>query len=279
MAAQAHDLGVSGKTFPIAEQSFLQMLVQRAAKADWKSVDEKLQKKAQWDVRHFPQQPLSPAKSTLTTYFSPGVILQHAVSAPVNTPTGYQWQVVYPKGTHVNPLKEGLAPVTRMLFFNENIPAQVAFMKAALKAYPYFILPVALGGNIPKQAKGIGRPMYYAYSTILQRFRILATPALLGVGRGKYRYDMAVTYFGPNALKRADGDPEKAAMEIHDAWFGLTGKNQVKMLPRAPENVQARASLWPVHQPGKTLTGGSADIYAGKAIARYNQEHGTNIQP
>jgi len=271
----AHDLGVRGKLFPIKEQSFLQMIVQRAAKTNWKAVDERLQKKAEWDVHHFPQQNLPKAQSTVTTYFSPGIILQKNISAPMETPNGYQWQVVYKKGTHVNPLREGMAPVTRMLFFNENSKSQVAFMEAAVKAYPYFILPVALGGNIPKLAKTIGRPMYYAYSTILQRFQILATPALLGVGRGPYRYDMAVTYFGPHEV-----NPAKAAAEIHAAWYGLTGKGQVKMLPRAPQTLHGRKSLWSVERPGgKILTGGSADIYADKSIAKYNAKHGTNIQP
>lgn len=273
--AIAHDLGVRGKLFPIKEESFLKMIVHRAAKANWKSVQNKLQKKAEWDVKHFPQQNLPDAKTTYTTYFSPGIILSHSIKAPVDTPTGYQWEVIYPKGTDVNPLRRGIEPVTRMLFFNENKPKQVTFMLNALKAYPYFIMPVALGGNIPKQARVIGRPMYYAYPTILQRFEITQVPALLGVGEGAYKYDMAVTYFGPKALK----NPRLAGEEIHKAWFGLTGKNQIKMLPRAPNHLDGHQSLWPTHKKGKAITGGSADIYAKAAIEKYNKEHDTNYKP
>lgn len=273
--AHAHNLGVQGKVFPIKEESFVKMVVQRAAHANWKAVNKKLQKKAEWDVKHFPQQELPKASSTLTTYFSPGIILTHNITAPVSTPNGFHWQVVYKKGMHVNPLRRGLAPVTRMLFFNEKSPSQVKFMLAAVKAYPYFILPVALGGNIPKLAKMIGRPMFYAYPTILQRFQILATPALLGVGEGKYQYDMAVTYFGPHEL-----NPKKVPEEIHEAWFGLTNPKEVRMLPRAPNHLQGHASLWPVHRKNfKQMEGASADIFARKAIEKYNKKHGTDFKP
>ena len=264
LPAAAHNLGVEGKTFPIKEESFLKLVVQHAAKMNWKAVDHKLQRKAKWDVHHFPQQPLPAARSTYTAYASPGVILRHNISAPVDTAEGYQWRVVYPKGMHVNPLRRGLEPVTRMLFFNENSKAQTRFMLAALKAYPYFILPVALGGNIPKLAKDIGRPMFYAYPTILERFRITETPALLGTGRGPYRYDMAVTYFGPHHLK-----PHQAGTEIHAAWYGLTGKNQVRVGPRLPETLHGKQSIWNIRRKGNPIpNGGSADIYAKKALKK-----------
>ncbi|WP_414039351.1 hypothetical protein ACJU26_08985 [Acidithiobacillus sp. M4-SHS-6] len=251
------------------------MVIQKAAKADWKSIDEKLKRKTEWDVKHFPQQVLPDAKKTHTDYFSPGVILQRSIRAPVDTYSGYHWEVLYPKGTHVNPLRRGLEPVTRMLFFNEDKPRQVAFMKAVLRAYPYFVMPVALGGNIPKQARAIGRPMYYAYPTILQRFQIHAVPALLGVGSGKYRYDMAVTYFGPDALRHVRDAPE----EVHAAWFGLMGKGEVRILPRAPNKLSGKPSIWSVHKRGRVLTGGRADIYAQKALEKYNRAHGTDYSP
>ncbi len=64
--ASAHDLGVYGTVWPIAEQSLLVRMLEKAAHVNWKAVRHRLGHRADYQMHHFPQVTLRAAPLTVT---------------------------------------------------------------------------------------------------------------------------------------------------------------------------------------------------------------------
>lgn len=212
-AAYAKDFGVHGQVWPITEPDIREALIKSAAKVDWQQVNEGIAERAKtWADRLDPLD-LPLAGKTETAWVDPSITLAGDIKAPFETADGYEWRVAVPAGTRVNPL-EAVRPVDNMLFFDGRDAEQVKFALAALKEHPLNLMLVLTAGNPEKLGDRISRPVYYANTGMIERFKITSVPSLLGVGTGDRQFMLAVTSFAK---------PYKPAL-IASAWTGLTEK-------------------------------------------------------
>ena len=215
-SAGAVDLGVEGPTYQILEPSFMITLAKRLDGVDWSAVEAKKADDVKDHLRHLPDDGLSTASETRTRYMDPSVVLDREVRAPQRQADGsVKWVVLGQKGDRINPL-DRVRPLTRMLVFNPDQPAQRAFALAAKKAYPTLVELLVSSGDPDKIAKEIGAPVYYAGSKVVARFGLEHAPCLIGPGEGGNAKMIAVTEFGPSDL-RAD----EAGALVKKSWYGL----------------------------------------------------------
>lgn len=216
-AAQAHDLGVFGDAYPVAEQNLVEHFLEKMAKVDWKAKQEEIARSAQQKLRNMPELGYPQATKTQTTWIDPSLTLVKDITAPVKQPDGsYVWKVMYHKGERINPLKY-LHPQTLMLIFNPKDKAQKAFALAAKHAYPNNLMLLVTGGDITGLAQEIGQPVFYTTPIIAKKFDLKAVPALAGTGAGIHADYLAVTTFSPKDI----ADPSKAGAIIQRDWFGV----------------------------------------------------------
>lgn len=197
VTASAVNLGIQGKVWPIAEVNVLKLLVESATQVNWHHVQQGLIKKAENWGSQLPQWDFPEVRHTKTIWFNPSISLVKPIYGPKQSRNGdYEWALLYPAGTTVNPLRYERPP-TDMLFFNGNVPAQVTLAKQALLAFGASIYIVETAGNPENLAKSLDVPVYYANKGILARFPIRKLPTLMGVGTGIHQYDISLTELAP----------------------------------------------------------------------------------
>lgn len=198
LPAIAKDHGVQGNTWPIVEQDIRQMLVESASKADWSKVQGQLKDSAENFLEKLPKRQLPLADKTQTEWFDPSIVLTSDIQVPVKQANGtYIWQVMYPKGTRVNPF-EKYRPVTAMLFFDGSQEEQLKFVQEVLAKEPNRIVPVEAGaGNLKEMNETLKRPVFHANDAMINRFQVKYLPALAYPGEGEHRLYLGVTSFGP----------------------------------------------------------------------------------
>jgi len=229
--ATAHDLGVMGRTWPIAEVNILKLLVESAAQVNWHQVQQGMLKQAENWGSHLPQWRFPDAKTTKTVWFDPAITLKKPVYGPKKSRTGnYEWGLLYAAGTRVNPLRYERPP-SDMLFFNGTDPAQVNFAIAAYKAHETSLYLVETAGNPEILAKKLDMPVYYANQGILARFPVRKLPTLMGVGSGAHAFNLALTQFAPN---------DYTQKMLNAAWNGLDGVQGDKPMIVSPYTAQAK---------------------------------------
>ncbi len=220
--ACAHNLGVRGKVWPIAEPNLMKVMMLRASHVNWKAKDKLLADKAKYALSHLAFAPLVPAQATKVLYYRPQVVLKRNITAPVWIDGKYVWRVVARKGTVVNPLERGIRPPTRMLFFDPRHRTQLKFALLAQRAYPTLIQLVATGGDVRGLARKIRFPVFYAYPFIVKGFHVRRTPTLVGIGTGQYADAVSLVQFGPTVLAHSTSrNSVKSVRALLDAaWYG-----------------------------------------------------------
>lgn len=189
----AADLGVQGAVYPIVEPDMRSRMMRDAAKVDWTKLEKERNKSTDSYFSRIAPYALPYAVKTQTQWIEPSLELAADLKTLVKKPDGsVEWQVLYPKGTRVNPL-EKLRPAERMLFFDGRDPEQVAFVKEAIRQEPRLITPVLTAGDPAELGKLWSRPVFYANQTLIAKFQIQSTPALVGVGEGARANYLAVT--------------------------------------------------------------------------------------
>ena len=208
----AHDLGVHGSLFPIAEPDIRDVMMEQIKKVDWDKINNGMVDSAKTYLDRLPSAGLPRALETKTIWVDPSVIASSDISAPVKKEDGsYQWEVIVPAGSKVNPL-EKITTVQRMLFFDAADADQVDFAVQALKKHKVALDLVLTGGNIKDVANLVGRPVFHANSALLAKAKVDHVPALVGQGRGTHSSFIATTEI---AL------PSKNADLIEQIWFGM----------------------------------------------------------
>lgn len=195
-SAQATDLGVQGKTWPIIEIDFRQLLLESASRADLTAAQKEVTASVDTFFDSFPQRYLLSVETTTTHYIDPSIILSSDIMAPRQNGGGdYQWTTLFPKGKRVNPL-EKYRPLTAMLFFDGRDEAQLEFVRAALKANPMGVVPVeTAGASVKNLSQSFHRPIFYATDAMMARFNVEHLPSLLYPASGEYALYLGMTAF------------------------------------------------------------------------------------
>lgn len=218
-AASAKDLGVQGNAWPIVEVDIRQMLVESAARVDWKEVQEQATHSAKNYLGNLPKRNLPSPEKTTTAWIDPSIVVSSDIQAPIKQPDGsFAWQVLVPKGTVVNPLKQ-IRPATAFLLFDGSNESQMKFVQDVLKREQNRVVPVEAGaGDMKTGAETLARPLFYANDAMMSRFQVRYLPALVYPGTGAQELYLGVTSFAA---------PYNAA-EVFSAWPVLTETNTAK---------------------------------------------------
>lgn len=193
----AKDYGVQGNQWPVTEVDVRQLLVASAADVDWSKPQAQIKESANRFLENLPKRQLPLAERTQTAWFDPSIVLTSDIQVPVKQPDGtYAWQVLYPKGTRVNPL-EKYRPVTAMLFFDGSQEDQVKFVQQVLAKEPNRIMIIEAGaGDLKKMNETFKRPVFYAQDALINRFQVKYLPSLVHSGEGAQQLFIGVTSFG-----------------------------------------------------------------------------------
>ncbi len=215
--ADALDLGVQGQLYTIQEIDMREAIIRSADDEKVKQLQAEQQASAKTFFEQLPDYGLPHATETITRWVDPSIVLTQDIQVPQKGADGeYTWQILYRKGTRVNPLAT-VTPVDRMLFFDGSDPDQVQFALDVLKAHPIDVLPVEVAGNPKVLSEKISRPVFYANEGMLSRFGIRESPSLLGVGQGAHAHRLAVTGFAPQ---------DYTVNAINAAWYGIEVGNK-----------------------------------------------------
>jgi conjugal transfer pilus assembly protein TraW len=190
----ALDLGVQGQTWDIIEIDIRGLLMASAARADWAHVTAQIRGSAQHYLDNLPKREASTVSQTRTRWLDPSFSLDQDIRAPVQNARGdWEWQVLYKKGSRFNPLSVQ-QPHNAMFFFDGAVKAQVAFAAQLIARYPAKLMLVEATGMNPEPiARDLHAPIYTASESMVTRFRIQATPALLFPGEGSQALMLGLT--------------------------------------------------------------------------------------
>lgn len=196
VSAGAKDFGVQGNIWPIVETDIRQLIVESAGQVDWSKAQDEIKDSAKTYLSRLPKRQLPVADRTATVWFDPSIVLTSDIQAPVKQADGsYAWQVLFPKGTSVNPLAQ-YRPVTAMFFFDGAQEDQVELVRAVLAKEPNRIVPIEAGaGDLKQTNQRLKRSVFYANDAMLNRFQVKNLPSLVFAGEGAHQLHLGITSF------------------------------------------------------------------------------------
>lgn len=176
-AALAAHLGTLGPTYPVGEDSALDMIMQKLRdkekSGELKKIEEAAKRRALHSITTIP--PLA-GLTTVTTrsqrLIDPSVTYKKAVT----TDTG---QIVIPAGTTINPLD--IMPLSkRLVFFDGRDAEQCEAVRRLVKQYARGIKPILVGGSWLDLSKAWKTQVYVDQrGTLVERFGIHAVPTII----------------------------------------------------------------------------------------------------
>lgn len=207
----AKDLGTQGTVWPITERDIRELVMESAARADWKGAEQDMKESADSYTDRLPRRTMVVAAKTETRWIDPSIKVDSDIKVPVKQANGeFAWQVLHKAGTMVNPLAV-TRPNNAMLFFSGTDREQVALMKRLWAAAPGLIMPIDVSGsNVQKLSESAGFPVFYAHEAMLTRFNINRAPSLLYPGAGDRKL-----YLGLTTLSRPYRDAAALAAISH----------------------------------------------------------------
>ena len=174
-AESVRSIAILGKTYPIQERDFLEVIQERLkakeASGDIKSLQDAMVRTAKHTVEHpLPIIGITTAKKASTTYYDPTIV------APT-TLTDADGHILVAAGTRINPLAfMGLSKV--LLFIDSNDPAQVQYADTVYRNSAKPVKVILVAGSYMALMRQWKRPVYYDQGGYLtQRFHITEVPA------------------------------------------------------------------------------------------------------
>lgn len=183
VSLKAADLGVNGKTYPIAEMNFLTFIQQRLrALSDSGKLSElqvnmatMIKKQA---VRPTPVSGISRANMNATRFFDPSIIAKKTIRDQAG-------RIIVKKGTRVNPLSTVSLRET-LIFYDGDDEKSVDFVRERLKACAKNeadnkpLLLILVKGDVEKQSKQVAHRIYFDQKgTLTRHFGIVHVPAIV----------------------------------------------------------------------------------------------------
>lgn len=183
----AVNLGVIGPTFPIAEQSLLEMITAKLrakeASGELLRLEQQARQRAINSVNNpRPVHGVRKALASRTFYFDPSFALQSNI-------VDANGAVLFPAGTRKNPL-EVVSLSKHLLFFDARDPGQVATARELIDRYSGKVKPILVGGSYLDLMKRWRTPVFYdQQGTLVRRLGITAVPAIVSQEGMRLRID------------------------------------------------------------------------------------------
>ncbi|MBK6743119.1 MAG: type-F conjugative transfer system protein TraW [Hydrogenophilales bacterium] len=173
----AHDLGVFGKTYPIAEPDFLvevqAIAMQKVASGEWKRLGVEAQERGKRYFEHPPAVTgLHPARKGRARRFDPSITL----SEDIRDADG---RLLFAAGTTVNPAD--IAPFPgALLYLSGDDKRQVALAEKLVKQKGDALKVILVDGSPAELMRKWERPVYFDQAGAgVRRFGLDTVPALI----------------------------------------------------------------------------------------------------
>jgi conjugal transfer pilus assembly protein TraW len=176
-ATHATDLGVIGKTYPIAEQHFLkmieEMLRRKAAAGELDELNRKFKQRAMSKLENpSPVDGVVRTTKPATHYWDPSTRFDETITDP-------EGRVIVAAGTVVNPL-DTVAVTRNLLFFDGRDQQQIKFARRYLDAHEGKVKPVIVGGSFMALMREWKQAVYYDQGGFLvNKLGIRQVPAIV----------------------------------------------------------------------------------------------------
>ena len=167
--AQARDLGTVGATYPIAEKDALTEIEERAKSIDW----SKVIKRKPIEDYDGPQDRVSLPRAAKNRSFP----VDMSSTLQMDIPDG-KGGILYPKGYTFNPL-EYVTFTKTLVVINGNDPEQVKWFAGSEYKGRIDVTVLLTEGHYRKLGKKLDVPLFYADSTMIERLRLSAVPAVV----------------------------------------------------------------------------------------------------
>ncbi|PIP38082.1 MAG: hypothetical protein COX19_14645 [Desulfobacterales bacterium CG23_combo_of_CG06-09_8_20_14_all_51_8] len=179
LSAQAavQNLGIFGRTYPIAERDAIQEIKDRAAAVDWNQVfsPEKTGKA----IKEYKPETIS----LPTVLENRKRLVDISYSLEMDIPDG-KGGILYPMGYRFNPLAYVNFPKT-LVVINGNDARQVEWFAGSSHAGKMDTLLLITDGSYYDLIQQFNRPVFYATTRIVQRLQLQAVPSVARQS-GKY---------------------------------------------------------------------------------------------
>jgi conjugal transfer pilus assembly protein TraW len=187
----SENLGAYGHTFPIAEQSAIELIQQRLQVMKDNGELDRFEKEAKRVVKEKLIRPEPISYLTTTTnpkifYFTPTITLQ----ADIKDAEG---NVIYPRGTTVNPMDASTYPANlkkygitapkytrKLVFFNGDDAKQVEFVTDLTYENPLKYKLIMIDGNIKNISQQLQQRIYFDQAAMIsRRFNLRHVPVVV----------------------------------------------------------------------------------------------------
>lgn len=185
--ARAEALGAIGPTYPIAEQSLLEVIMARLREkertGELKKFEDLARERATKAVMSpTPVPGLHRVEAARTFYFDPTFTLDRNI-------VDERGSLLFQAGTRKNPL-DVISLSKHLLFFDARDPRQVARARELIELYHGKVKPILVGGSYMDLMKAWNRPVYYDQDGVLVRkLGIKAVPAIVSQEGARLRID------------------------------------------------------------------------------------------
>ena len=185
--AMAHDLGVVGPVYPIAEPNLHEVILAKLREAEASGALSKLERDAQAAAKRNVEQPAALTTLAKTTrprtfYFDPTMVVPY----PISDADG---RVIVAPGTQVNPL-DTVSLSEHLLFFDARDAEQVTRARELLDRYRGKVKLILTGGSHIDLARKLKQPIFYdQQGALTEKLRIRQVPALVSQEGKRLRID------------------------------------------------------------------------------------------
>ena len=168
--ASIHNLGVFGRTYPIAERDAIQEIKDRAAAVDWNQVfsPEKTGKA----IKEYKPETIS----LPTVLENRKRLVDISYSLEMDIPNG-KGGILYPRGYKFNPLAYVHFSKT-LVVINGDDARQVEWFAGSSHAGKLDTLLLITDGSYYDLIQKFNRPVFYATTRIVQRLQLQAVPSV-----------------------------------------------------------------------------------------------------
>lgn len=171
-AGSAGNPGTVGAVYPIAEPDALSEIEERARRIDWeKVIGRKIVEKKVFSYRPAGLIPLARAKKGRKYT----VDLTYTLSEDIPDGKG---GTLYPKGYVFNPLDYVTLPNTIVVIDGADT-AQVGWFASSPHFNDFKTILLITDGSYSELSRKLNRPVYYADAAIIDRFDLVAAPAVV----------------------------------------------------------------------------------------------------